>query len=98
MGVHQYMPKKQSFYNTIPRRVESVHDHRCWGQRKICKNGVSGGAYSCMRLAGIFILVQKASNAKKKVFVARNLKDCYQIYHSDQEKQKKKIKVFLSRL
>jgi hypothetical protein len=32
---------------------------------------------------------------KKKVFVAHNLKDCYQIYHSDQGETKKKIKVFL---
>ena len=32
--------------------------------------------------------------AKKKVFVARNLKDCYQIYHSDQEKPKRKSKFF----
>jgi hypothetical protein len=31
---------------------------------------------------------------KKKVFVARNLKDCYQIYHSDQEKKKGKSKFF----
>ncbi len=31
---------------------------------------------------------------KKKVFVAWNLKDCYQIYHSDQEKQKRKLKFF----
>jgi hypothetical protein len=31
---------------------------------------------------------------KKKVFVVWNLKDCYQIYHSDQEKQKRKLKFF----
>jgi hypothetical protein len=31
---------------------------------------------------------------KKKVFVERNLKDCYQIYHSDQEKQKRKSNFF----
>jgi hypothetical protein len=29
---------------------------------------------------------------KKKVFVARNLKDSYQIYHSDHQKQKRKSK------
>jgi len=33
---------------------------------------------------------------KKKVFAPRNLKDSYQIYHSDQGKEKKKIKVFSS--
>jgi hypothetical protein len=31
---------------------------------------------------------------KKKVFVARNLKDSYQIDHSDQQKQKRKSKFF----
>jgi hypothetical protein len=31
---------------------------------------------------------------KKKVFVTRNLEDCYQLYHSDQEKQKRKSKFF----
>jgi len=34
---------------------------------------------------------------KKKVFAARNLKTADQIYHSKEEKQKKKIIVFLSR-
>jgi hypothetical protein len=31
---------------------------------------------------------------KKKVFAARNLKIAYQIYHSKQEKQKRKSKFF----
>jgi hypothetical protein len=31
---------------------------------------------------------------KKKVFAARNLKECYQVYHLQQDSKKKKIKVF----
>jgi hypothetical protein len=44
---------------------------------------------------GTFILgTKKPVMSKKKVFVARNLKDSYQIYHSDQEKQKRQSKFF----
>jgi hypothetical protein len=32
---------------------------------------------------------------KKKVFVARNLEDSYQIYHSDQQKQKRNQSFFI---
>jgi hypothetical protein len=44
---------------------------------------------------GLSFLVQKPVMSKKKVFVARNLKDSYQIYHSDQEKEKRKSKFFI---
>jgi hypothetical protein len=43
---------------------------------------------------GILVLVQKGSKmTKKKVFAARNLKDCYKVYHSKQDRKKKRIKV-----
>jgi hypothetical protein len=42
----------------------------------------------------IFVLVQKDSNAKKKVVAARNLKDCLPNLPLETGKAKKKIKVF----
>jgi hypothetical protein len=47
---------------------------------------------------GILVLVQNDNNdKKKKVFAARNLKDCYQVYHFKQDSKKKKNQSFLSR-
>jgi hypothetical protein len=37
---------------------------------------------------------KKPVMSKKKVFVVRNLKDSYQIYHSDQQKEKRKSMFF----
>jgi hypothetical protein len=44
--------------------------------------------------AGFSFRYKKTVMPKKKVLAARNLKDCYQVYHPKQESKKKKIKVF----
>jgi hypothetical protein len=44
---------------------------------------------------GIFILTQKPAMSKKKVFVARNLQDCYQIYHSEEPSKKENQSFFI---
>ena len=46
---------------------------------------------------GIFVLVQKDSNAKKESFAARTLKDSLPYLPLEIGKAKKKFKVFLSR-
>ncbi len=46
------------------------------------------------RATGFLFWYKKTVMPKKKVFAARNLKVTYQIYHSKQETQKKKIKGF----
>ena len=42
-----------------------------------------------------FVLAQEGSNAKKKVFAARNLKDCLPNLPLKTGNEKKKISVFL---
>ena len=57
------------------------------GKHKI----VSNGSYD---LLVFHSGTKKTVIPKKKVFVGRDLKDDYQVYHSKQESKKKKIKVF----